>query len=163
MNSNDLLNQYKEQEVLKIFSDILKKIKTKPDLISKFAGVLINASIVEYLVEVLIYELKRKINIVCIKNKLNISFKYLNTNNLSRGARKNILKYFDFNERDQIINLLDKIYKNRDNVVHKLITASTHGVDIDKSILEVQEDADKLRILIAATLNLIWKSYGTTK
>lgn len=142
---------------LKVLINISKNLEKKKGFESQFASVVVNVNIAEYILCVLINTLSAEVNRICIERGRNIKLEIIDPSGLMNRNKKDLLKHFGFANKAQIISLQGQIQSDRDKVYHNLIRSNSKEIHIDKVITSVNENTKKLRILVAQTLDEVWK------
>lgn len=149
-------NTVLELKTLKILSDLAKNLKKKSGVENQFASAVVNANIAEYVLYLLILIFSNEIKKTCDSQKSKVTLLEIDPSGKLNNNKLTILKYFEFKNKFEIINLLSKILKNRDNIFHNLIRAQAKKINIDKEIEEIHLNTDELRKLVAQTFDDVW-------
>lgn len=145
-----------ELAALKVLNMLLKKLDAKKGIEYRFATVVINANIAEYLLHVLINTLSLEVNKICNEKGKNVKLEIIDPTGNSNRQKIEVLEYFEFKNKKEIITRLKKIQSDRNNVFHNLVRSHTKQINIDNAIADVTTNTVQLRTLVSQTLSNIW-------
>lgn len=145
-----------ELAALKVLSELLKKLENKKGIEYRFATVVINANIAEYILHVLINTLSAEVNKICNEKGKGVKLEVIDATGSLNRHKIEVLEYFNFLNKDQIISRLEKIQDGRNNVFHNLVRSRTKQINIDSAIVDVETNTLELRRLVTQTLGNIW-------
>lgn len=153
---NDDLNLEIELEMLSAFSQLAKTFKGKTGIENQFSLVVVNANIAEYVLYLLIFILSQEV--IQTSRGSKVKLRNISAEGKLNQAKIETLKYFDFKNRERIIELLQKIFKCRNDVFHNLIRAHSKKLDITQAINDIHTHTDELRLLVVETLSDVWSN-----
>lgn len=154
---NGLINFAREQ-----------KNKGTPESI--LASAVIYTNLVEYLSTHLIKNIRHIIYLISyfqLRGVLFVKSEYKTKVPKTLGAIKSELEYYEFPDKSELLNLIEKFSKARNNLFHKLLDKRTQEEinKLDVDLLEMQSTAEEVLQkynVITAGITTIWQQITST-
>lgn len=148
----DSFNTQFELSMLGGLCDISKYLQSKKGVEYQFASVVVNANIAEYILYQLITIFSAEVRNTCQVRQSKVRLEAIDPKGKLNSRKIEILSYFSFKNKQEIMRLLKSIQDSRDNVFHNLVRSNTKKINISKAIENINKDTTQLRMLTYQTL-----------
>ena len=148
----DSFNTIFELNMLGGLCDISKYLQSKKGIEYQFASVVVNANIAEYILYQLITIFSAEVRNTCQVRQTKVRLEVIDPKGKLNSRKLEILGYFSFKNKQEIMRLLKSILDSRDNVFHNLVRSNTKKINISNAIENINKDTTQLRMLAYQTL-----------
>ncbi len=150
----DSFNTQFERSMISGLIDISEYLQSKKGrgIEYEFASVVVNANIAEYILFQLITIFSAEVRNTCQARHSKVSLEVIDPKEKSNSMKIEILSYFSFKNKQEIMRLLKSIRNSRNNLFHNLVRSNTKKINIGKAIENINKDTTQLRILVCQTL-----------